>query len=823
MAGRRELTIAIKGDPSSAARAFQGVGRQAGKMGGLIASAGKIAGAAFLGIGAVAVASGIGLYKLGKSFDAQFDKIRTGTGATGKDLQGLRKSFDRVLTTTARANFEDAGTAISDINTRLGLTGKPLERLSGQFINLSQITKTDLAGNIDNLTRVFGDWGVEVGQQAGTLDKFYRASQASGIKLDDLSTSVVQFGAPLRNLGFDLDSSLALLSQFNKTGVNTQTVFAGLKIGVGKLAKEGEPVPETFRRIVQQIRDLGPGTEATGLAIELFGQRAGPDLADAIAGGKFEIDDLMTAITDGQDTINGASKDTESFSEKWNLFKNRILVGLRPLAIKVFDGIGKAMDKVGPYATKVSEWFGTALPLAFGATKKAFEVVSDFVKRHWPTVKRIAQDVFGAVVDAVRGVVEFVKDKWPAVQEGFQTVFQWVIDHKDLVIGALAGIGALAVGIFTAWAVSATAAALATAAAAAPFILAGAALAAIGAGAVWAYQNLDWFRTAVDGVARWFRDDFVPSMQTAAKITREVWDHAWKVVAGVIETARGVIETFVGWFNAFWDRWGGHVKAVVKATWDFVFAVVDGAIKAVRGVIQVVTSLIRGDWSGVWNGIKQIFSGVWEAMKATVKLAITYIETTIDGAWTAVNLAWRAVWAGIKTFWDSIWTSIKSVIRLGIDYIVDLVTGLPGRVTSAVSGAFHGIVDALRGAVNTAIDIWNSLRFPGFTIGGWDPPGPGKFPSFTVPSIGVPHVSHVHSGGLVDAQGIVSFSGLRSDEVAAILQQGEMVINRDQQGAIGQAMRFPDSITLIIEGTPFRAILADHDRRQVEQLKAGIR
>lgn len=398
--------------------------RSIGQVNGSLMSVGKVAAAGFAVVGAAAIGAGVGLFKLGESFDEQADKIRVGTGATGEALKGLEGSFKNVLKGVP-ASFDDAGTAIADLNTRLGQTGPQLEETAKRFINLSRITKTDLATNVDNITRVFGDWEVATDLQQLAMDNLYRASQASGIGIDELSQSVVQFGAPLRNLGFGLDESLALLAQFNKTGVNTETVFAGLKAGVGKLAKAGEDVPTTFKRIVKEITALGPGTEATGLAIKLFGQRAGPDLADAITGGKFELEAMYEAVTQGADTINGAAKDTESFGEKWTMLKNRVLVGLEPLARQVFDGVGKAMDDLGPKVEQLVAWFETNL-------LPAFAQVQAWVEEHWPQIQAVITTAIDTVRSVIEGfvtvvttlwenfgnnILEFVERVWPNIQQ----------------------------------------------------------------------------------------------------------------------------------------------------------------------------------------------------------------------------------------------------------------------------------------------------------------------------------------------------------------------------------------------------------------------
>jgi hypothetical protein len=369
-----------------------------------MASVGKVAAT---GLGVAMVAAGgvaAGLYQVGESFDNAYDKIRVGTGKTGEALAGLEGDF-KAVATTVPASFEDASTAVTDLSKRLGLTGGPLQGLSGQFLELSRITGTDVATNIDSLTRVFGDWQIGVDAMPGTLDKMYRAAQASGIGIDDLGQSVVQFGAPLRNLGFGFDESIALISQFNKTGVNTETVFAGMKAGVGKMAKAGEAVPDTFRRVVDEITRLGPGTESTGKAIELFGQRAGPDLADAIAGGKFEITGMLDAISNGTDTVAQAGKDTGDFAEKLLLLKNQALVRLEPIALRVFGAIGDGIERVAPLATEIAGGFA-AMYAAF--TDGGNEITSSGLAGTLEGIGVKLRDVFDQIAPRVTAVVDAI-------------------------------------------------------------------------------------------------------------------------------------------------------------------------------------------------------------------------------------------------------------------------------------------------------------------------------------------------------------------------------------------------------------------------------
>jgi TP901 family phage tail tape measure protein len=751
VASKSVINVKILGDEKGLTKSLGIAEGKVKSFGGAVGKMGIAAVAGFAALGAGAV---VGLAKLGQSFDKEFDKIRVGTGATGEALTGLEDSFKTVLSSVP-ASFEDAGSAIADLNTRLGLTGKPLEDLSSQFINLSRITGTDLTGNIDKLTRVFGDWEINTGDQAESLDKVYRAAQASGIGIDELSSSVVEFGAPLRNLGFGFDDSLALLSQFNKTGVNTATVFAGLKAGVGKLAKAGEDVPATFARIVEEIEKMGPGSEATGLAIELFGQRAGPDLADAIAGGKFQIDEMLGAITGGTDTINAAAKDTESFGEKWTLIKNRVLVGLEPLATRVFTAIGEGMDKLGPIIDQVRVWFEANWP--------AIQVtIASFVTWFQTSALPVIRDIAVFIVDAFTTVAAWVDENWPKIQAKVA-------------------------------------------------------------------EFVDWFQSDVSPVIKKVADFVVKTFNQIKLWVDENWPAIRETIAGVIEAIRVTIARITAVITYIWEEHGAKLMAYADIVWKNLTAIIGAAIDIIRGIIDTVTSLIRGDWSGVWNGIKTILSGVWDAMKGIVNVAIGAIKLLITIGLSTIKTAWFAVWGAVASFIDDKWEAIKSTVKGGINSLVGFVTSLPGRITSGVAGAFDGIYNQFKGVINRVIDAWNGLRLPGFTIGGWDPPGPGpSFPSIRIPGVGTPTIPRLASGGLAFEPMLAVVGDNRNarldPEVIAPSSMIAKIVRDELAASSGNRGGGEASVVInLMDRFQVEAIVSRRDADLLMSLEAGVR
>jgi len=95
-------------------------------------------------VGAAIASLGTAAVLAADNINKAYNAIRVGSGATGEDLEALKSDFDAVFGTIP-AGAGEVGTAIADLNTRLGLTGKPLQNMATRFLELSRITGTDVA------------------------------------------------------------------------------------------------------------------------------------------------------------------------------------------------------------------------------------------------------------------------------------------------------------------------------------------------------------------------------------------------------------------------------------------------------------------------------------------------------------------------------------------------------------------------------------------------------------------------------------------------------------------------------------------------------
>jgi phage-related minor tail protein len=546
---------------------------------GLFGNLASVAKASALVIGAALVGMGVAAVKMATDYKAGVDEIRTGTGATGKALDALVDVYDRAAKRVPD-DLQTVGKVVADLNTRTGATGDTLEALAVNLLDFSRITKTDVNANVRDATRLFGDWSISTEDQAGTLDKVFRASQATGIGVSNLMEKVVDFGSPMRLLGFSFDESIALLSKWEKEGVNTETALAGLKYGVKTLAKDGVAAADMGKELKARIEAIGASADPVGESIKTFGLRAGPDLAAAILEGRFATDDLVATIVNGSDTIAAATADTRDFGDLWGQVVNTVSVGVG--------------ERLMPVLTAMLAWVTANLPAIEATVDAAFAALGTaidwFTANVVPPLAAAFTVVAEDVVPALGGVLDWLTanilpplqsifETWattvlPALQRAFAFVQGWVSDNWPLiskVVGQVAG----------------------------------------------------FVKSAMDAVATMFKavmpvitrvaDVAFPVVGAAASVLLEVmsavfdalgtiWQTAWDVATAV---AKGIGDAFAGLQRGIKTVWDG-ITGIVKGAINVLIDAVNGMIRALNGIQVHIPRIGVGDVAVGpfdWNGL----------------------------------------------------------------------------------------------------------------------------------------------------------------------------------------------------------------------------
>lgn len=375
MAGRKrlsELIVEIRGEDGNLSTAL---GRVTKRMDALGKRVSKIGRTMTANVTLPLAAAGAAAFRSGDLIDEAMAQIRAGTGATGEQLAGLGEDFRAVFRQVPQ-QADEVSKAVADLNTRLGLAGAPLQEMATQVLNLSRITEEDLDGVIQSSTRVMGDWGVAAKDQSRALDELFLVSQNTGIGINSLGAQLVQYGAPLRQMGFGFQEAAALIGKFEQEGVNAELVMGSLRIALGRMAQEGVTnTADALREITRRIQEAGTVGEANTLALKSFGAEAGPDMAAAIREGRFEIGALLEELRNSPETINQAAAETMTFSESMAKLRNQATLALEPLGrqlLQAFETMQPNIEAAISALGRLTQWFaelpGPVQAVALGFT-----------------------------------------------------------------------------------------------------------------------------------------------------------------------------------------------------------------------------------------------------------------------------------------------------------------------------------------------------------------------------------------------------------------------------------------------------------------------
>lgn len=652
---------------------------------GALGSLGK-AGGALLAAGLMIAVTAITtitmmVWDAGQTLDAAYDKIAVTTGATGKELEGLQADFDEVFSRVP-TNADDAAAAVAGLNQRLGISGPLLQDTSAQLLEMTRITGGDLQTNIDAFTRMMGDAGIANEDAGKALDTVFAASQQTGIGVDRLMQLLTQFGAKTRNFGFTFEESAALMAKWEKEGVNTELVMGSLGVAAGKFASENKPLKEGLEETFDAIKNAKDGSKALAIAMDVFGARAGADMAAAIREGRFEIGDMVAALDDADGAIMDTAASTADWGEMWQVFQNKMTVALGPAGMQLMQAAGNALQTLGDAAMR--------------------------------------PDVQAGLMAIVNGIVMLGQQAaayLPILIDNFFLFVEWLKANQGVVVAVLGVIGAALValgisGATAAWAIIS------------PLLSVIAVILAIGAAAYLLYEAWvnnwggirdiaaafwAWLEPILLELYNWFAKNIPLALQAVADF--------WK---STLEPALAELGQWLA------ENLPGAMSMLGRLIQDYVIWSFNNLMTIIRFVIAVV-QLLANYWTGtLWPAIQRVFSWMNGTLFPFLKALGNFISAILGVALKALAAIWQnVVWPAIKKVCDQLNKDLMPVFKALSDWWHS--TGQPVAEAIAkwfgqnVANAFAGLNEMLQDATKWLQDLATQLN--NMQLPDWMTPG----------------------------------------------------------------------------------------------------
>lgn len=665
--------------------------------------------------GAGIAAAGAALFKIGSDFAEMGNNIRVGTGASGEALDGLI-GVAKDLGTQVPATFEDIGTTVADLNTRLGLTGAPLQTLSAQFLELGNM---GIDADINDVAGAFKAFGVPAEDMSGKLDELFQVSQATGVSVNDLAVSAVKGGPALQQFGFGIGQSAALVGTLDKAGLDADKTLGSMNKALLKFAEDGKDPQQALYGTVVELENLitaGKEGAALDLAGGLFGTKGAGQFVEAVRNGTLSVDDFVSATGATSDTILGVAEETRTFSDQWMLFKNEVLVGLEPLATAVFGAITDGMTWIKDVGGPAIARFGEVLSSAFaeGGPLESFST--------------IAQDVGGAIIPALSNALDLAKGAFEGITEAVTNTTNFFKEHQIIagtvasviLIGLLPSLVSLTVG----WVTSGIAAVTSGASTAGVWIMLKAQ--AVGSAAVQVaaqYRTVaGWVAHSVSAVASGAAivGSYIAAGASAvlqAGISAAAWVGSSARTVGALALqgaaflaqkgimAAGAIAT--GIMTA--AQWALNTAMSANPIGLIVVALV-GLVAAI--VIAYKNSeTFRNIVAAAWDGIQKAVSFAWDnVISPIIDLFVGGIKKMgefVSWLWNeAVMPAFNGIGSLISLWWDGV-TFVFDLFMAGVRGAGDVVSWL---YNEAIRPAFDGIRSVIDGVMGFLEPLWERFK-----------------------------------------------------------------------------------------------------------------
>lgn len=274
---------------------------------------------------------------------------------------------------------------------------------------------------------------------------------------------------------------------------------------------------------------------------------------------------------------------------------------------------------------------------------------------------------------------------------------------------------------------------------------------------LWAYNNIEGFRNAVNGVwngikvaaaavANWFMATFVPMLTAAWNqvviFAQVLWVQLQAVFASGVAMIQGFVQMILGAWNwmlpgltaifevvkaifmgvwtfiqGWWSVFGPALVAgltavwqtfvaILTVVWNTVKTVIMNALNIIKSVFDIFAALFTGNWSGMWQAILSLLQSVWNIIKAVIGGAIGVLKAIIMGGLNVIKAVWMSVWNSIKGFVIAVWNGIKTLIGGAVNGVKSTISNAMNATKvlwSAVWNTMKALVSAVWSAMKTVI------------------------------------------------------------------------------------------------------------------------
>lgn len=458
------------------------------------------------------------------------------------------------------------------------------------IVGLADATK-EFRNNMSKLETAFTDSGLTAEDAKKQYNELYKVLGDEG-KATEASAHLAKLAETQEDLSKWTEICTGVYASFGDS-----LPIEGLTEAANEVAKTGELTGVLTDAINWATTDQDKWTEALGK-----GTKAQEAFSAGIEQGMSSEDAFKEALASCSDEQERADLITRTlnglYSESAETFRdvNKSVMDANEAQNKYTEATAKLGEKVEPITTIVKNGFADILTQVFKLTEDV-----DFV----------------ALGDQIAsGFAYFIDNILPAIKDGLQ----WIMDNKDVIIAAIAGMGAA----FAAFKVVSIIQAVTN--------------------ALEGMTVAQWLlNVAMDANPIGLIIAAVAALVTAFVVLwnkcegfRNFWIKLWE---GIKSAAKTVTDWATKTFKSLWDP----LEKGAKNAWQ-----------GIKDVFSKVGTFFSDTFSSAWKKVKDVFSGTGEVFSGIKDGIVTAFKTVVNALITGINKVVKVPFDGLNTVLDKI-------------------------------------------------------------------------------------------------------------------------------------------------------------------------
>lgn len=554
-----------------------------------------------------------------KEVDEGADIVTQKTGASGKALRDMQQAANDIATTIP-TDFATAGSAIGEVNTRFGLTGDKLKKLSQQFVEFASLNNTDVSTSIDNVSSVLNAFGMDVSQAGDMLDVLNAVGQSTGLSMDTLSQDLANNAAQLQAMGLNAAQSAQFLGSVEMSGMDVGAAMAGMKKAMKEAADNGQTLDEALKGFSDTMHSNKSDTEKLQAAYDLFGAKSGAAFYNAMKTGKLSLDGFSSDMDSFSGNVSKTFKNTLDPIDQFQVTMNQLKVTGAEIGNSLSEVLAPMLEQVSSSLKTFADiWEKIPAPMQQFIIKAALVAAA---------VGPILVGT-GKLINAVGTVTSLIGKIMTHIGglSGTMTVFgtTGLLPMIGIIAAVVAAIAAIVLIIKNWGAIS------------------------------------EWFKGVWESVCNGVKDmgkslgDFFGGLWDGIKTkTSETWNGIKTGVSGIWNgISTGAHTVFDGVRNHIANAWD-NVRTNTSNAWSSIKSTIEQNGGGIKGIIKTAMDGYKSIWRTGFDAINQLTGGKLGNVLSAVQSKMGSVKSAFSGAMETV----------------------KSIVHSGLSKVSDFFSGV---------------------------------------------------------------------------------------------------------------------------------------------------